>query len=143
MSGVVEDERTPLLRNANQNTSGKSSKKSYHIYGSSLGILFLLTLFINWYRTLLPTPLSDAQARQTDNFAGIHAYNEYLSYFTSPHSANTRENGAMRDWFVSIVTGFQNDATERGLQMDVIGYDPSVDIIPQDWFTPSKLLQNK
>lgn len=136
---VDNDERTPLLRNSSQPQQTRThARKSYHIYGSSLGILFLFAIFINWYRTLLPTPLSDAQARQNDDFAGIHAYNEYLSRFVAPHSANTRENGVMRDWFATLVTDFQKDATDRGVPMDVIGYDPSRDIISHEWFTTSK-----
>lgn len=136
-------ERTPLLK-AQQLTEEqqrkKSLRKTYHIYGTSLTVLFLFAFLINWYRTYLPTPLSDAQARQLDDFPGSHAYNEYLSRFTAPHSANTRENGYMRDWLADIITDFQKDATERGVEMDVIGHDDSIEILEHKWFTPSKYL---
>lgn len=130
------DERTPLIRQ-NPSTS-HSSKRLYHVYGMALGFLVLFAAFIHSFRTKLPTPLSDAQARELDDFSGIHAYNEYLSRFTAPHSANTRENGVMRDWLASVSYDMQKDATARGLQMDVIGNDTSEAVVPQDWFTDSK-----
>jgi hypothetical protein len=133
-------ERTPLIQST-RNERGpakKSYKRTCHTYGTSLGFLFLFSLFIQWYRTLLPTPLSDVQAKQYDDFSGIHAFNEYLSHFTAPHSANTRENGVMRDWIASVATDLQKEATEHGVQMDIIAKDPSKDTIKQDWFTSSK-----
>lgn len=141
-------ERTPLIQSSSS-TRGenvpatKSRKRTYHTYGTSLGFLFLFSLFIHWYRTLLPTPLSDTQASQYDDFSGIHAYNEYLSHFTAPHSANTRENGIMRDWIASVATDLQKKATEHGVQMDVIAKDTSKDTIKQDWFTSSKYIFNE
>jgi hypothetical protein len=115
-----------------------TNKKSIHIYAATLGSLFLLTFFIHWYRTLLPTPLTDAQAIKVDGFAGQHAYDEYLSRFVKPHSANTRENGVMRDFFGSVALDIQKEALDHGLKMDVIANDPAVDILPHDWFSPSK-----
>lgn len=141
-------ERTPLLKTQQPSLTAteeqqrkKNYRKLYHLYGTSLSILFLFAFLINWYRTYLPPPLSDAQARRLDDFPGIHAYNEYLSHFNAPHSANTRENGVMRDWLATVVTDFQKDATKRGLQMDIVGHDDSVGIIEHNWFTPSKVLQ--
>lgn len=128
------DERTPLI----QPQQKTNYKKTIHIYGTTIGFFFLFSLVIHWYRTFLPTPLSDVQAKFVDDFPGIHAYNEYLSHFTAPHSANTRENGVMRDWIVSVATDLQNDAISRGLKMDVIGNDDSKDVFAQDWFTPGK-----
>ncbi|KAI8094094.1 hypothetical protein BDF21DRAFT_375030 [Thamnidium elegans] len=135
--GKSSNERTPLIEpeNAPQNPS---VKKTLHIYGPTLVFLVLFSLFIHSYRTVLPTPLSDVQARDADDFSGIHAYNEYLSHFIAPHSANTRENGVMRDWLVSVAKDLQQEATENGLKMDVIGHDDSIDIIKQDWFTPDE-----
>lgn len=139
------DELTPLIQQREQqqqqqqNTTVKSNKRSYHVYGMSLGFLFLFATFIHFYRAVLPTPLSDTQAKEFDDFSGIHAYNEYLSHFIAPHSANTRENGVMRDWIASVSTDMQKNAIARGLQMDVIGNDTSEAVIPQDWFGDSKL----
>ncbi|KAI9470905.1 MAG: hypothetical protein EXX96DRAFT_491156 [Benjaminiella poitrasii] len=104
----------------------------------ALGILFLFSFIINAYRNVLPTPLTDEQAKALDDFSGVHAFDEYLSHFTAPHSANTRENAVMRDWIASVALDFQKVATERGLKMDVIGDDPSIDIIKQDWFTTNE-----
>lgn len=136
------DERTPLIQqNHHQNPpTSRSNKKSYHVYGMALGFLFLFAAFIHSFRTKLPTPLSNTQAKELDDFSGIHAYNEYLSHFTAPHSANTRENGVMRDWLASVSLDMQKEATARGLQMDVIANDTSEAVIPQDWFSESKCL---
>lgn len=130
------NERTPLIQPQQKN----NLKKTIHIYGTTIGFLFLFSLVIQWYRTWLPTPLSDVQAKVVDDFSGIHAYNEYLSHFVAPHSANTRENGIMHDWIASVATSLQEDGISRGLKIDVIGNDDSKDIFAQDWFTPSKIL---
>jgi hypothetical protein len=138
-------ERTPLIHSPrptrdDRGPVSKSYKRTYHTYGTSLGFLFLFSLFVHWYRALLPTPLSDVQANQSDDFSGIHAYNEYLSHFTAPHSANSRENGVMRDWIASVATDLQQEATKNGVQVDVISKDTSKDTIKQDWFIPSKYI---
>jgi hypothetical protein len=57
---------------------------------------------------------------------------------TTNHSPNTRENGYMREWLADIVTGFQKDATERGVPLDVIGHDETTQMLHHNWFTPSK-----
>ncbi|KAI8638434.1 hypothetical protein BD408DRAFT_423060 [Parasitella parasitica] len=139
MSGD-SNEDTPLIRPSHlqEPLTAKNGRKSYHVYGMSLGFLFLFAAFVHFYRTVLPTPLSDTQARELDDFSGIHAYNEYLTRFNAPHSANTRENGLMRDWIASVATDMQKEATARGLEMDVIGNDTSEAIIPQDWFTENE-----
>lgn len=137
--GKSNNERTPLIEQENA-PRNPSVKKTLHIYGPTLVFLVLFSLFIHSYRTVLPTPLSDAQARDADDFSGIHAYNEYLSHFIAPHSANTRENGVMREWLVSVAKGLQQEATENGLKVDVVGHDDSIDIIKQDWFTPGKFI---
>lgn len=141
--GKSSNEQTPLI--ARENTTPHeeevpaSLKRTLHIYGPMLVSLFLFSFFIHSYRAALPTPLSDVQAKQADDFSGIHAYNEYLTHFIAPHSANTRENGVMRDWLASVTTGLQQEALDKGLKLDVIGHDDSKDIIKQDWYTPSKL----
>lgn len=135
------NERTPLIQSEGTTTSTTKStyKKTYHVYGVTLGFLFLFSFIINWYRTILPTPLSDVEARANDDFSGIHAYNEYLSHFTAPHSANTRENGVMRDFLANVAYDFQKEATAKGLKMDVIGHDTS-SVYSEDWIRPSKFL---
>ncbi|GAN08298.1 Zn-dependent exopeptidase [Mucor ambiguus] len=134
------DERTPLVpQNHRQDPStAKSSKRSFHVYGMALGFLVFFAAFIHSFRTKLPTPLSDTQANELDDFSGIHAYNEYLSHFTAPHSGNTRENGVMRDWLASVSQDLQKEATARGLQMDVIANDTSEAVIPQSWFNENE-----
>ncbi|KAI8889092.1 hypothetical protein K501DRAFT_239409 [Backusella circina FSU 941] len=127
----VTNENTPLLPKPKYHSP---KRKSFHIYASTLGSLLLFSFLIHWYRTILPTPLSDAQAKQVDGFAGIHAYNEYLSHFNAPHSANSRQNGHMRDWISSIAEDLQGEAAQKGLTMDVISKDPSTLAFRQDWF---------
>ena len=94
----------------------------------------------NFYRTVLPTPLSDAQAKEVDDFAGIHAYNEYLSHFTAPHSVNSRENEVMRGFLAGVALDLQKEATEKGLKMDVIDRDTSKDVFSESWYTPGKFI---
>ncbi|KAI7902528.1 uncharacterized protein BX663DRAFT_511374 [Cokeromyces recurvatus] len=134
---INNNERTPLIRSSKSSTDS-NYKRTYHVYGMAFGFLFLFSYFINYYRNVLPTPLSDAQAKALDDFPGMHAYDEYLSHFTAPHSANTRENAVMRDWIASVALDLQKVAIERGLKMDVIADDPSIDIIKHDWFTPNE-----
>ncbi|KAI8981705.1 hypothetical protein BDF20DRAFT_817440 [Mycotypha africana] len=119
-------------------TLRKDYKRTYRLYGIALTALLLFSYFIHGYRTVLPTPLSDAQARDRHDFAGYHAYNEYLTHFTAPHSANTRENGVMRDFIASVAYGFQAEATKRGLTMDVVGNDTTEIAVQQDWFVPNE-----
>ncbi|OBZ88842.1 Vacuolar membrane protease [Choanephora cucurbitarum] len=132
MTESVDNERTPLIRRESE-VPRTSLKRTYHVYGVTLSFLFLFSLFVHWFRAILPTPLSDIQASKLDDFAGIHAYNEYLSHFEAPHSANTRENGVMKDWIVSVVTGLQQGADH--VKIDIIGNDTSADVISHDWFT--------
>jgi hypothetical protein len=129
--GSVTNENTPLLPKPKYHSP---KRKSFHIYASTLGSLLLLSILIHWYRTILPTPLSDAQAKQVDGFAGIHAYNEYLSHFNAPHSANSRQNGYMRDWISTIAEELQEEAAQKGVVVDVIGKDASKLAFRQDWF---------
>ena len=136
MTESVDNERTPLIRRESE-VPRTNLKRTYHVYGVTLSFLFLFSLFVHWFRAILPTPLSDIQASKLDDFAGIHAYNEYLSHFEAPHSANTRENGVMKDWIVSVVTGLQQGADH--VKIDIIGNDTSADVISHDWFTNSKV----
>lgn len=140
-SGNSTDERTPLIRQQQQTeaTPATPYKKTYHIYGTTLSFLFIFSFIIYFYRAVLPTPLSDTQAKELDDFSGIHAYNEYLSHFTAPHSCNSRENAVMRDFLAGVALDLQKEAAEKGLKMDVISHDPSIDVIPQDWHTTGKL----
>lgn len=136
-----DDERTPLI-SPNLESSQESMKRTYHVYGTMLGFLFFFCCVIHWYRSLLPTPLSDAQANEMDDFSGIHAYNMYLSHFTAPHPSNSRENAVMKNWLGSVATELQQEAASRGLKVDVIANDSSRDIIPQKWFSQGNLTKN-
>ncbi|KAI8361714.1 hypothetical protein BD560DRAFT_404498 [Blakeslea trispora] len=131
------NERTSILQQRSQVTK-TTAKRTYHVYGVTLGFLFLFSLFVHWYRAILPTPLSDIEAKKIDGFAGIHAYNEYLSHFKAPHSANTRENGVMKNWIVSVVKDLQRDALANQINMDVIANDTSRDVIAHNWFNENE-----
>ncbi|CAO3658539.1 unnamed protein product [Rhizopus stolonifer] len=138
MATTSEDnEHIPLI-SRERSTIQESMKRTYHVYGITLGFLFLFTCFISWYRSSLPIPLSDAQAKKLDDFPGVHAYNEYLSHFTAPHPANSRENAVMKDWLGSLAIDLQKEAISRGLTMDVITNDSSRDVIPRGFFSDNE-----
>lgn len=134
------NERTPLIQQQEVPVTKTSYKKTYHIYGTTIGFLLIFSFLIHFYRTVLPTPLSDAQAKEVDDFAGIHAYNEYLSHFTAPHSVNSRENEVMRGFLAGVALDLQKEATEKGLKMDVIDRDTSKDVFSESWYTPGKFI---
>ncbi|KAI8096685.1 uncharacterized protein BX664DRAFT_257923 [Halteromyces radiatus] len=71
----------------------------------------------------MPTPLGDAEAARTDSFPGLHAYNQYLVEFHSPHPANSRENARIKNWIVSLVEDFQTKAQQNGIVMEIISKD--------------------
>ncbi|KAI8985416.1 hypothetical protein BDB01DRAFT_788149 [Pilobolus umbonatus] len=123
-------EYTPLLKPLRNRLTTK--KRSLLLYGTSLFSLFAFSILISWYRNILPTALSDFEAKKYDDFSGLHAYNEYLSHFTTPHSVNSRENGVIRDWLLSLAKDFQAEASEKGVQVDVIS-PQTTDIVSSNW----------
>ncbi|KAI9316792.1 hypothetical protein BX666DRAFT_2155425 [Dichotomocladium elegans] len=136
-----DDEQTPLLdtpvsaRQRRHHSGGGSElatlRKKKHwaiwIYGLVLGFTCFLALFVYGVRSSLPTPLSDRAAEAADAFAGIHAYEAYLTQFTQqPHPVNSRENIAVKSWLDSVVLDLEREAIDRGVKVDVITNDETV-----------------
>ncbi|KAF7728805.1 hypothetical protein EC973_005431 [Apophysomyces ossiformis] len=93
-------------------------------YGFIFSFLFFLALAVQCVRTTLPTTLSDVEAEAFDDFAGLHAYNEYLSKFNAPHPVNSRANGDMRDWLASVAEELKVEAKANGVKLEVVRKDP-------------------
>lgn len=117
------NEETPLLSRLIETPVKRHTIK--HIFAYVVGFILLLVLFVGSIRSTLPTPLSDTEARELNDFPGIHCYNEYLSRFTAPHSANQRENGYIKDWIVELAQAFKQEANQNGVQMEIIAEDPT------------------
>jgi hypothetical protein len=137
----MNEETTPLLTRIISEPRVSTIKKNTPklIYSYVFGILFLLVAFIVNIRSTLPTPLSDVQARQLSDFPGIHCYNEYLSRFNTPHSANQKDNGALKDWIVQLARDFKVQATQNGIVMEVIEDDPTDLVSKRNKFSTGKL----
>lgn len=121
------EETTPLLSSRIVDPPVVPGQKNTTklIYCYVFGFLLMLITFIYNVRSTLPTPLSDVQARQLNDFPGIHCYNEYLSHFNQPHSANQKNNQVIKDWIVQLARDFKVEATENGIDMDIIAEDPT------------------
>ncbi|KAI8053141.1 uncharacterized protein B0P05DRAFT_307690 [Gilbertella persicaria] len=133
------EETTPLLSRATgQITTRYKKNSSKLIYGYVLGVLFAFMALIYSIRSNLPTPLSDVEAREKNGFAGIHCYNEYLSHFNAPHSANQRENGYLKDWIVKLAHEFKAEANNNGIEMDIIDQDPTDIVTKRNKFNTGK-----
>ncbi|KAI9300402.1 hypothetical protein BJ944DRAFT_170883 [Cunninghamella echinulata] len=83
----------------------------------------------------MPTPLNDVEATKINGFAGLHAFNTYLTQFHTPHPPNSRENGRLYHWLGSLVQEFQLEAKQNNVQLDIITKDDTKVSIKQDWFT--------
>ncbi|CAO3650232.1 unnamed protein product [Mucor fragilis] len=119
-------ETTPLLSRIVDTPHVPEQKNTTKlIYSYVFGLLLLLVTFIYNIRSTLPTPLSDVQARELNDFPGIHCYNEYLSHFNQPHSANQRNNQVIKDWIVQLAHEFKVEATANGVPMEIIEDDPT------------------
>ncbi|CAO3628802.1 unnamed protein product [Mucor hiemalis] len=123
VSSRIDTEETPLLSRIINTPPKRSTSKL--IYAYIFGLTFLLVAFVTHVRNTLPTPLSDIEARELNDFPGIHCYNEYLSRFTAPHSANQKENGKIKDWIVDLAKEFKKEATDNGIDMEIISDDPT------------------
>lgn len=132
------NEETPLLSRENTPRINKTIKTPKLIYSYVFGFLFLFTLFIYTVRNTLPTPLSDVEAQQKNSFPGIHCYNEYLSHFNIPHSANQRANGYLKDWIVQVARGLKQEAIQNGIDMEIIANDTTNLISKRNKFTTGK-----
>jgi hypothetical protein len=123
VSSRNDTEETPLLSRVIDIAPKRNTTKL--IYSYVFGLTFLLIAFVTFIRDTLPTPLSDIEAREYNDFPGIHCYNEYLSRFTAPHSANQKENGYIKEWIVDLAHGFKEEATKNGIDMEIIADDPT------------------
>lgn len=137
---MLNEETTPLITRTSSTARTVAVKKNTPklIYSYVFGILFLLVAFIATIRSTLPTPLSDAQARELNDFPGIHCYNEYLSRFNTPHSANQKDNGALKDWIVQLARDFKMEATQNGIIMEIIENDPTDLVSKRNKFSTGK-----
>lgn len=133
------EETTPLLSRIIDTPAVPEQKNTTKlIYSYVFGFLLLLIAFIYNVRSTLPTPLSDIQGRELNDFPGIHCYNEYLSHFNQPHSANQRNNQVIKDWIVQLAHEFKIEATENGIDMEIIADDPTDSISKRNKFSSGK-----
>lgn len=134
------NEETPLIpRIVNDPIKSQNTRR---IYSAVLGFILVLIIFVSCIRNTLPTPLSDIEARELNDFPGIHCYNEYLSRFIAPHSANQRENGYIKDWIVELAQGFQQEAIKNGIKMEIIADDPTDIVSKRNKFSTGKTNPN-
>lgn len=134
------NEETPLLSRIIDTPPVKRSNTKL-IYSYVLGFTLLLIAFVSSIRNTLPTPLSDIEARELNDFPGIHCYNEYLSRFTVPHSANQKENGYIKEWIVDTAREFEKEAIENGINMEIIANDPTDLVSKRNKFSTGKLVE--
>lgn len=136
-------EQTPLLQRqypepASRASFGATKRATTLGYFLLFGSLILLSIVAYGIRTPLPPALSDTAAVAADGFAGQHAYDEYLSKLTEPHSVNSRGNIIVKDWLVSLAKEFQVEAAMNGIRVDVVANDSISAIFQQNWFNDSK-----
>lgn len=133
-------ETTPLLSRIVDTPHVPEKKNTTKlIYSYVFGLLLLLVVFIYNIRSTLPTPLSDVQARELSDFPGIHCYNEYLSHFNQPHSANQRNNQVIKDWIVQLAHEFKVEAAANGVHMEIIEDDPTDLVSKRNKFSTGKI----
>ncbi|KAI8987084.1 hypothetical protein BDB01DRAFT_849233 [Pilobolus umbonatus] len=133
------NEETPLLSVSNDTSNSK--KRINHtrfIYAFIFGTIYVLLMYVYYIRQTLPTPLSDAQATALNDFPGIHSYNEYLSHFTAPHSANQKNNGEIKDWIVQLAYEFKQTADINDIVMDIIDNDTTNLVSKRNKFNPNE-----
>lgn len=140
VSSRTDTEETPLLSRIIHTPPKRSTSKL--IYAYVFGLTFLLVAFVSNVRNTLPTPLSDIEARELNDFPGIHCYNEYLSRFTAPHSANQKENGKIKEWIVELAREFKKEATHNGIDMEIISDDPTDLVSKRNKFSTGKRIQS-
>ncbi|EIE84708.1 hypothetical protein RO3G_09418 [Rhizopus delemar RA 99-880] len=145
MSSSRDDwnEETPLLSREGFSRVNRTIKTPKLIYSYVLGCLVILVTAIYSIRNTLPTPLSDIQAQQKDDFPGIHCYNDYLSHFNTPHSANQRANGYLKNWIVGIAENLKQEAIQNGVDIEIIANDTTNLISKRNKFATVGKLNNK
>ncbi|KAL0085964.1 hypothetical protein J3Q64DRAFT_1739498 [Phycomyces blakesleeanus] len=135
-------ERTPLLPRHSTQVEGEEplhKNKTVQTYAFTFGFLFFISLWVLSIRSVLPVPQSDTDARASlDVFSGLHSYNEYLSKFNMPHSANQRGNAVIKDWLVELAYDFQAKGVAKGLQVDVIANDTTPLVFNKNKFGPNE-----
>lgn len=141
-------EQTPLLSHHEPATRSRSPlhllpnqrKRAAFVYLFTFGFIALLALAVHGVRVALPEALSDRSAQAKNGFAGMHAFETYLSRFTEPHPVNSRENIAMKAWLDSLAFDFQKEGQKTGVQVDVVTKDGIVVANENVWFAKSKLI---
>lgn len=132
------DETTPLLnRIIDEPPQRKHATKL--VYSYIFGFALLLFILVNSIRDTLPTPLSDIEARELDDFPGIHCYNEYLSRFNKPHSANQKDNLQLKNWIVDLAYDFKKEAVANNIVMEIIDDDPTDLVSRRNKFSTGKI----
>ncbi|ORZ01204.1 hypothetical protein BCR43DRAFT_486540 [Syncephalastrum racemosum] len=157
------NEQTPLLSNSNQQgsslqkqyqtqvpnasssrsgiptapvtTDNKSPIKTYAYLFTAIAIV-VLSVFAAC--APLPVALSETAAETAHDFAGLHAYNAYLSRLTEPHSVNSRAIIRMQQWLGDLAGEFKLEAEANGLNLDVIVNDTTRTNIRSDWFADNE-----
>lgn len=159
----MENETTPLINKVNSNNTSsssnnnnkkshcsstwfncssssttqnnKSSCRTFKYYFYLFGFLILFGFYLQCFQERMPTPLNDVEANQINGFAGLHAFNNYLTQFHTPHPPNSRENGRLYHWLGSLVQEFQLEAKQNNVQVDIITEDDTKVSMKHDWFT--------
>ncbi|CAO3640157.1 unnamed protein product [Cunninghamella echinulata] len=148
---AIVTENTPLLDNNNNNNNNDvrprrfslppteeqetndietpPRKNPFKAYLYIFGSLLFLILFIASFRSTLPRPYSLVEAGD-DEFSGIHSYNEYLSHFKQPHSANQYHNTDIYEWIIKQVKNMAETAKENNINVDLITND-TVNLVTQ------------
>ncbi|KAI8350607.1 hypothetical protein EDC96DRAFT_567382 [Choanephora cucurbitarum] len=120
----TSNETTPLLSRSHEPLRHQKNTSKL-IYGYVFGVLLIFVTFIYSIRSTLPTPLSDIEASKVNGFPGVHCYNEYLSHFNMPHSANQKGNIQIKDWIVKLAHELKVEATSHGIEMEIVEQDPT------------------
>ncbi|KAI8068242.1 hypothetical protein BC940DRAFT_346598 [Gongronella butleri] len=133
---AVPTERTPLLNQASSHTEDGQEhvvassrrqlghmRRSWQSYASVFAAVVVFLLGIYACRSALPRALSDVEAYEANDFAGLHAYNEYLTRFAMPHSGNQVGNAEMYQWIAGHVEDLAAVAHSNKIKADVITSD--------------------
>ena len=133
----TSNETTPLLSRSHEPVRHQKNTSKL-IYGYVFGVLLIFVTLIYSIRSTLPTPLSDIEADKVNGFPGVHCYNEYLSHFNMPHSANQKGNIQIKDWIVKLAHELKVEATSHGIEMEIIEQDPTDLVTKRNKFSTGK-----
>ncbi|KAI8334312.1 hypothetical protein BC941DRAFT_432655 [Chlamydoabsidia padenii] len=135
MTSVTEN--TPLLatRQDEEPPIVRPIRHPWNAYFWIFGSLALLVSFIYNYRLTLPRPLSQVEAMEQDDFSGLHSYNQYLSHFNTPHSANQQGNTEMYHWISNELEQFAKVAQQNDIKVDLITNDTTRLVVKRDRYS--------